>query len=265
MKLFTKDRTLRGKIFAYCVLVLHGAIALLAPILHLTPTDEQDATTMLQGISFDHWLGTDGLGRDVFSRVLHGGRPSLVIALVATAIAAMIGVLLGSFAALAGGWIDEALSRLIDFLLAVPTLILLLLIASFFGQDPVILSLTLGLMYAPPIARVSRASTQILLARDFVRVARLQGGNGLIILVSEILPNIWQVVFNEIAMQFTWIILAFSSLSFLGLGVTPPTPEWGLMIAEARSYMTINPVSVIAPICMLASLVLAVQALVDHE
>jgi peptide/nickel transport system permease protein len=93
----------------------------------------------------------------------------------------------------------------------------------------------------------------------------LQGGRGVNILLGEVLPNVWRVVFTEIAMQFTWIILAFSSLSFLGLGASPPTPEWGLMIAEARSYMTINPTSVIAPIVMLASLVLAVQALVDRE
>ena len=195
----------------------------------------------------------------------HGGRPSLVIAFAATAISCLIGIVIGSLAALAGGWIDDALSRVIDFMLALPTLILLLLISSFFGQDPFILSVALGLMYAAPIARVARSATQTLLARDFVRVARLQGGSRLSILFGEVLPNVWRVMFTEVAMQFTWILLAFSSLSFLGLGASPPTPEWGLMIAESRSYMTLNPLLVIAPIVMLASLVLAIQALVDHE
>lgn len=127
------------------------------------------------------------------------------------------------------------------------------------------MSLALGFMYAAPIARVARSSTQALLARDFVRVARLQGGTRTSILIGEVLPNVWGVVFTEVTMQFTWILLAFSSLSFLGLGASPPTPEWGLMIAESRSYMTLNPLLVIAPILMLATLVLAIQALVDRE
>ena len=188
-----------------------------------------------------------------------------MIAFAATGISAVSGIFIGALAALAGGWIDEALSRAVDFMLALPTLILLLLISSFFGQDPVILSLALGFMYAAPIARVARSTTQALLARDFVRVARLQGGSRLSILTGEILPNVWRVVFTEVTMQFTWILLAFSSLSFLGLGASPPTPEWGLMIAESRSYMTLNPLLVIAPILMLATLVLAIQALVDRE
>lgn len=249
----------------FVILALHALVALVAPYLPLLSTDAQDSAALLQKPSANHWLGTDSLGRDVFSRLLHGGRPSLVIAFAATAISSVLGILIGSLAALAGGWIDEALSRVIDFLLALPTLILLLLISSFFGQDPLVLSLALGFMYAAPIARVARSTTQILLVRDFVRVARLQGGSRIRILIGEVLPNVWRVVFTEVTMQFTWILLAFSSLSFLGLGASPPTPEWGLMIAESRSYMTLNPLLVIAPIVMLASLVLAIQALVDRE
>ena len=252
-------------VIIFVTLGLHALVALLAPYLPLLPTDTQNSAALLQQSSAAYWLGTDALGRDVFSRLLHGGRPSLVIALAATGISAFSGISIGSLAALAGGWIDEALSRVIDFMLALPTLILLLLISSFFGQDPVILSLALGFMYAAPIARVARSSTQALLARDFVRVARLQGGTRTSILIGEVLPNVWGVVFTEVTMQFTWILLAFSSLSFLGLGASPPTPEWGLMIAESRSYMTLNPLLVIAPILMLATLVLAIQALVDRE
>ena len=225
-------------VIIFVTLGLHALVALLAPYLPLLPTDTQNSAALLQQPSAAYWLGTDALGS---------------------------GIAIGSLAALAGGWIDEALSRVIDFMLALPTLILLLLISSFFGQDPVILSLVLGFMYAAPIARVARSSTQALLARDFVRVARLQGGTRTSILIGEVLPNVWGVVFTEVTMQFTWILLAFSSLSFLGLGASPPTPEWGLMIAESRSYMTLNPLLVIAPILMLATLVLAIQALVDRE
>jgi len=258
-------RSQRIKPLVLFTIVFHVFVALLAPLLPLASTDAQDSGSLLQGPSLEHWLGTDSLGRDVFSRLLHGGRPSLLIAVIATLISALTGIVIGSLSALAGGWLDDALSRLIDFMLALPTLILLLLISSFFGQDPVILSLALGLMYLAPIARVARSTTQTLLARDFVRVARLQGAGNLAILGGEVLPNVWRVVFTGVTMQFTWILLAFSSLSFLGLGASPPTPEWGLMIAESRSYMTLNPILVIAPILMLASLVLAIQALVDHE
>jgi peptide/nickel transport system permease protein len=265
MKTFSRLGFMRNRALIVATLGLHAFVALLAPYLKLLSTDAQDSAALLQKPSFDHWLGTDALGRDVFSRLLHGGRPSLVIAFAATAISCVIGIVIGAVAALAGGWLDDALSRVIDFLLALPTLILLLLISSFFGQDPFVLSVALGLMYAAPIARVARSATQTLLMRDFVRVARLQGGSRISILFGEVLPNVWRLMFTEVAMQFTWILLAFSSLSFLGLGASPPTPEWGLMIAESRSYMTLNPLLVIAPIVMLASLVLAIQALVDHE
>lgn len=258
-------RSRRVKPLVLFTITFHGFIAVLAPFLPLASTDAQDSGSLLQGPSLEHWLGTDSLGRDVFSRLLHGGRPSLLIAVAATLISAVAGIVIGSLSALAGGWLDDALSRLLDFLLALPTLILLLLISSFFGQDPFILSLALGLMYLAPIARVTRSTTQTLLARDFVRVARMQGAGNLAILRGEVLPNVGWVVFTEVTMQFTWILLAFSSLSFLGLGASPPTPEWGLMIAESRSYMILNPILVISPILMLASLVLAIQALADHE
>ncbi len=265
MKKSSRLSFFRSRKLIVATLGLHAFVALFAPYLSLSSTDAQDSGGLLQNPSLDNWLGTDALGRDVFSRLLHGGRPSLVIAFAATVISCVVGIVIGSIAALTGGWLDDALSRVIDFLLALPTLILLLLISSFFGQDPVVLSLALGLMYTAPIARVARSATQTLLTRDFVRVARLQGGSRINILFGEVLPNVWRVMFTEVAMQFTWILLAFSSLSFLGLGASPPTPEWGLMIAESRSYMTLNPLLVIAPIVMLASLVLAIQALVDRE
>lgn len=265
MKTYLRPGFYRNRKLIVTTLCFHALVAMFAPYLKLASTDAQDSGGLLQNPSLEHWLGTDALGRDVFSRLLHGGRPSLAIALAATAISCMCGIFVGSVAALSGGWLDEALSRVIDFLLALPTLILLLLISSFFGQDPFILSVALGLMYTAPIARVARSATQTLLTRDFVRVAQLQGGSRISVLIGEVMPNVWRIIFTEVAMQFTWILLAFSSLSFLGLGASPPTPEWGLMIAESRSYMTLNPLLVIAPILMLASLVLAIQALVDRE
>jgi peptide/nickel transport system permease protein len=144
-------------------------------------------------------------------------------------------------------------------------LLVLLLVASFIGRDASVLIATLALMYAPPIARLVRTAALNVLTRDFVVAARLRGASRWELVAGEVLPNIRGIVLTEVAMQFTWILLAFSSLSFLGLGASPPTPEWGLMIAESRNYMTITPWPVVAPIVMLASLVLAVNALVDRN
>lgn len=243
----------------------HILLALFVPLLPLQSPTAQDATAVLQGVSSAHWLGTDDLGRDVLSRTLWGGRPSIGIAFVAVLLAGLLGVLIGAAAALAGGWLDDVLMRVNDVLLALPSLLVLMLMASFIGRQPVVLTLTLAVMYAPPIARLVRGATLGVLGRDFVVAARLRGAGSGEIVVREVLPNIRGVVITEVAMQFSWILLAFSSLSFLGLGTTPPTPEWGLMVAGARTYITINALPLVAPMVMLASLVLAVNSLIDRS
>ena len=243
----------------------HILLALFVPLLPLQSPTAQDAAAVLQGASGAHWLGTDDLGRDVLSRTLWGGRPSIGIAFGAVLLAGLLGVLIGAAAALAGGWLDDVLMRVNDVLLALPSLLVLMLVASFIGRQPVVLTLTLAVMYAPPIARLVRGATLGVLGRDFVVAARLRGAGSGEIVVREVLPNIRGVVITEVAMQFSWILLAFSSLSFLGLGTTPPTPEWGLMVAVARTYININALPLLAPMVMLASLVLAVNSLIDRS
>lgn len=248
----------------FWVVCAHALLAAVVPLLPLASTSAQQAGAVLQGISGEHWLGTDHLGRDLLARTLWGGRPSIGIALASVLLAALLGFALGTVAALAGGWVDEVLTRINDVLLALPSLLVLMLVASFVGRQTPVLVLTLALMYAPPIARVVRGASMSVLARDFVVAARLRGAGAAEVVVGEVLPNIRRVVLTEMGMQFSWILLAFSSLSFLGLGASPPTPEWGLMIAEGREFMTINALPVVAPVVMLASLVLAVNSLVDR-
>jgi peptide/nickel transport system permease protein len=257
-----RNRRAWGTVSA-AIVFAHLILALVAPLLPLQSITAQDAGSMLSGASRAHWLGTDSLGRDVFSRALYGGRPSIAIAVGAALIAALVGVVLGAWAAIAGGWVDEIVMRFVDVLLALPSLLVLLLVASFIGRDPTVLMATLAVMYCPPIARVVRGAVLGVLSRDFVTAARLRGTSRAGIILREVLPNVRGVVITEIAMQFTWILLAFSSLSFLGLGSNPPTPEWGWMIAEARTYLTINPLPLVVPMVMLASLVLAVNAAID--
>jgi peptide/nickel transport system permease protein len=247
------------------VVAAHLLLAVFVPLLPLQSPTAQDATAVLQGMSRAHWLGTDDLGRDVLSRTLWGGRPSIGIAFGAALLAALLGVLIGTAAALAGGWLDDVLMRVNDVLLALPSLLVLMLVASFIGRQPVVLMVTLAVMYAPPIARLVRGATLGVLGRDFVVAARLRGARSAEIVTREVLPNIRGVVITEVAMQFSWILLAFSSLSFLGLGTAPPTPEWGLMVAGARTYITVNALPLVAPMVMLASLVLAVNSLIDRS
>lgn len=247
------------------VVVAHAVLAAVVPLLPLQSVSAQESGAVLSGMSGAHWLGTDHLGRDLLARTLWGGRPSIGIALAAVVCAALLGFLVGTVAALAGGWVDDVLTRVNDVLLALPSLSVLMLVASFVGRETWVLVLTLALMYAPPIARVVRGASMSVLARDFVVAARLRGAGSAELVVGEVLPNIRRVVLTEVGMQFSWILLAFSSLSFLGLGASPPTAEWGLMIAEGREFMTINALPVVAPVVMLASLVLAVNSLVDRS
>lgn len=247
------------------VVVAHAVLAAVVPLLPLQSVSAQESGAVLSGMSGAHWLGTDHLGRDLLARTLWGGRPSIGIALAAVACAALLGFVVGTVAALAGGWVDDVLTRVNDVLLALPSLLVLMLVASFVGRETWVLVLTLALMYAPPIARVVRGASMSVLARDFVVAARLRGAGSAELVVGEVLPNIRRVVLTEVGMQFSWILLAFSSLSFLGLGASPPTAEWGLMIAEGREFMTINALPVVAPVVMLASLVLAVNSLVDRS
>lgn len=247
------------------VVVGHLLLAVVVPLLPLQSVTAQDATAILQGASSRHWLGTDDLGRDVLARTLWGGRPSIAIAAAAAVLAALLGGVIGAVAALARGWVDDVLMRVNDVLLALPSLLVLMLVASFIGRQPAVLVAALALMYAPPVARLVRGAALGVLERDFVVAARLGGASSSEIVIGEVLPNIRRVVATEVAMQFSWILLAFSALSFLGLGATPPTPEWGLMVSSARNYITINALPLIAPAAMLASLVLAVNALVDRD
>jgi len=243
----------------------HALLAAAVPLLPLQSVSAQQPGAVLSGVSGTHWLGTDHLGRDLLARTLWGGRPSIGIALAAVVFAALLGFVIGTVAALAGGWVDEVLTRVNDVLLALPSLLVLMLVASFVGRQTWVLVLTLGLMYAPPITRVVRGATMSVLARDFVVAARLRGAGSAEVVMGEVLPNIRRVVLTEVGMQFSWILLAFSSLSFLGLGASPPTAEWGLMVSEGREFITINALPVVAPVVMLASLVLAVNSLVDRS
>ena len=242
---------------------LHLVIAAASP--WIVPHDfaTQNAGEVLSAPSATHWLGTDHLGRDVFSRTLLGGRQALVITTLATGIAVAWGGLLGILAGLIGGRADELLMRAIDALLAIPWLLFVLMIISVMGTGGTVLIPTLALFYGLPIVRVARAATLDVVARDFIAAARARGERHGTIAFHELLPNVRDVLLVEGAMEWSWMLLGFSSLSFLGFGISPPNADWGLMVSDARLYLQLAPWTVLPPMVALGSLIIGINLAAD--
>ena len=221
------------------------------------------AAMILDAPSAAHWLGTDQLGRDVLTRTAMGGRQAIVVTAIATPLAVAWGGILGIYLGLAGGRLDDVLMRVVDAFLSLPWILKMLLIIVTFGAGIGVLVPTLAFFYGIPVIRIARAATHGVVARDYVLAARARGhGRGAIIL-REIMPNVLDALMVEGAMRWSWMLLAFSSLSFLGFGVSPPTPDWGLMIADARSFMAIAPWAGLAPVVALSSLIIGINLAAD--
>ncbi|MDP9364798.1 MAG: ABC transporter permease, partial [Chloroflexota bacterium] len=223
----------------------------------------QDATALLARPSAAHLFGTDHLGRDVLSRVLAGSREVLLLAPAATLLGLLGGIAVGLSAAYYRGWYDEVLMRVMDAVMAFPFIILALLILAVTGPSARNVILVIGLAYIPLTGRVVRAAALSVRDLDYVAAARLRGARGPDIMVTEILPNITGPIVVEATIRVGYAIFAAASLSFLGLGVPPPSPNWGAMINETRLYLTLNPAIVLAPTLAIASLVVAVNLVAD--
>ena len=222
-----------------------------------------DATSTLAGPSSTHWLGTDHLGRDVLTRVMLGGREALVITGIATPVALIWGGLAGVWLGLRGGWPDEVAMRLVDAFLALPGILPLLVLITVFGTGGEVLLPTLAFFFGIPVIRVARAAAHEVVARDFISAARARGHSPLDIVRREILPNVTDTLLVEGAMRWSWMLLGFSALSFLGFGVAPPKPDWGLMVSDARVYMSLAPLGVIAPVVALSTLIIGINLTAD--
>ena len=245
------------------ILVFHILLAFLSP--YLAPYDYKaiDPSLMLQAPSTEYWFGTDSLGRDVFTRTIMGGRTALTITFFGSLIALLWGGLLGIFCGLVGGKIDDVVMRIVDAFLSIPWILAMLLIVSLLGTSTEVLIPALGFFYGKGIVRVARAATHDVIAKDFIVSARARGHSNLSIIWNEIIPNVRDAILVEGAMRWSWMLLGFSSLSFLGFGVSPPTPDWGLMISNARGLMSFAYWSVIAPIVGLSSLIIGINLTAD--
>lgn len=245
------------------LLAAHIVIAVVSPL--IVPYDYKQISSllMLKPPSEAHWLGTDHLGRDILTRTLLGGREALFATAIATPIAVVWGGFLGMLFGLVGGRLDDTAMRLVDAVLSLPKILFVLTAAAVLGSTPVVLIPMLAFFYGVPVIRVARAATQDVVARDFVTAARARGHSRLTIIGRELLPNVRDVLLVEGAMRWSWMLLTFSSLSFLGFGVAPPTPDWGLMIKDASGFMAFAPTGVLAPIVALSSLIIGINLTAD--
>ena len=239
------------------------AIAAAGPYLAPYPYDEMAIMTRLKPPSLAHWFGTDDFGRDVLSRAMIGARPTLYMGFGATAFSLLIGVPLGLLAGYRRGRIDEIVMRLSDVLMSFPPILLGLLVLAVTTPALWKAILAVGIVYIPPIVRVTRSVTLELAQEEFILAAQARGDGGWYILFSEILPNAWPPIAVEGSLRVTFAILLGAALSFLGMGAQPPTADWGLMISEARSFVERAPWITLAPGLAMCITVIGINLLGD--
>ena len=248
--------------FGLIVITIYLIAAIFAPL--LAPYPETLALAgPFEPWSDSHLLGTDQLGRDMLSRLIFGARNTIGIAVCTTALAFLIGGLLGLFAAVLGGWVDQVVSRVVDVLMAIPVLIFALVLLSIFGPGVVNLVLILAVLDSTRVFRLTRAVAMNIVVLDFVEAAKLQGEKLGWIMTREVLPNILPPLVAEFGLRFCFVFLTISALSFLGLGIQPPTADWGSMVKDNATLISYGDVTPLLAAGAIALLTVAVNFVVD--
>ena len=260
-------RTTSGKI-ALPIVLLHVTVTLVGPWLApYSPTEFQYSETgelhQLLAPSWQFWLGTDQFGRDILSRVMSGAASLIVVAGSGTVLGITLGMVVGLSSAYRGGRVDNVVMRVMDGLMSFPGLLMALLVLTTLGPSGVNIAATVGIVTFPRVARVIRSVTLSLKELEFVQSARLRGESAPYIIFREILPNTLPVLGVELSVRLSYSILIVSSLGFLGMGVQPPSSDWGLMISQSRQFLAIAPWVALAPAGAVASLVVGVNLLTD--
>ena len=237
-------RRFRGNRLALVGLVIVGALlgaAVLAPWLAPHDPGKQSLVEKRARPGEKYLLGADEFGRDIFSRVIYGTRVALLVGTVSMAIALVLGLALGSVAGFVGGWLDAALMRGLEVLLAFPYLLLAIAVVSALGPGALNTTIAVGIWGTPPVTRIVRGSVLALAEAEYVRAARALGASGLVVVARHILPNVLPTVIVYATLFMANAILVEAALSFLGLGVQPPTPSWGLMVSTGRDFLLVAP------------------------
>jgi peptide/nickel transport system permease protein len=258
-KLFSRPSSALGTTIALLFLIL----AVFGPIIAPYNANEQIAADVQQSPSSIHFFGTDNLGRDIFSRVILGARDILLLAGSGTILSVITGTTLGLLSGYHGGWIDEVIMRIFDSFLAIPALLFALLILGTFGPSRTGVLIVLVFIYTPIVSRVVRSIVLDIKTKAFVDVARIRGESLLWILFREILPSTLPALSVEASMRFSYSIFLVSSLGFLGVGVQPPNPDWGLMVKEARTYVSQTPWALYFPAGAIAIVVIGMNLMAD--
>jgi peptide/nickel transport system permease protein len=245
------------------ILLIHFIVAATGPFWVPYGPAQIGTGPPLSGMSWAHPFGVDQLGRDVWSRVVHGSHIVILLSLSGTFIGTVIGAIVGLLSGYVRGWADEVLQRFLEAIISIPFLMLGLIAILAAGPalagSPVLLILVIALIYAPRIARMARAAALDIVTRDYVTVAKLRGESAWSVMRRELLPNATSVLLVEFALRAGYAPVLIGSLGFLGFGVRPPTPEWGLIMSENRSLITFTPITVLGPGLMLASLVVGLN------
>lgn len=223
-------------LIGFIIVLFFLITALFGPMLAPYKYTDQNLVNKLQPPSEEHVFGTDQFGRDVYSRILVGSRDVLSVAGSGAALAVFFGLLLGLVSGYSGGLFDELIMRIMDVILSIPPLLLAMVILFSLGPSRFNVIIVVGFLYIPMVARVVRSVVLDLKTRQFVEAAKLRGESSLYILYREILPNVLPHLAVEASMRFSYSIFLVASLGFLGLGVQPPSPDWGLMVGEARTW-----------------------------
>jgi peptide/nickel transport system permease protein len=230
---------------------------------HLTQSPTTPSGAILSAPSGSHWFGTDDLGRDVFARTMAGARTVLIIAPLATMLALLWGAIVGLVAGFYRGLTDDIIMRIVDAFLALPVIITSILIISLLGRSYAILILVIGALFTPVVSRTIRSAVIGEREREYVMAARLRGERSAFVMAREILPNITQPIIVEGTVRLGYAVFTAATLSFLGFGLEPPSPDWGLVIATERGVLQSSPWVVLFPALALASLVVAVNLMAD--
>jgi peptide/nickel transport system permease protein len=249
--------------FGFAIVGIFILMALIGPWIAPYKFSDQDLVNKLQPASSEHWFGTDQFGRDIFSRVLTGSRDVFTIAGSGTLLAVLMGLTLGMLSGYLGGAADEMIMRFMDVLLSIPPLLLAMIILGTVGPSRLNIVLVVGFLYIPMVSRVVRSVVLDLKTREFIEAAKMRGENNGYILFQEILPNVLPPLAVEASMRFSYSIFLVASLGFLGLGVQPPSPDWGMMVSEARTWFNLAPWVLLYPAGTIALLVVGVAFMSD--
>ncbi len=250
-------------IFGALVLFLFFFISAFAPWLTPYSPNTQDLTQILKQPSSEHWLGTDAFGRDTLTRLLYGARVSLLVGMVAVTLAGVVGIFLGLIAGHYGGWTDNIIMRVMDTLMALPPIVLMMAIAAALGGGLFNIMISLGISMVPTYCRLMYGQVRTLKENDYVTAARVIGSTNQRIMARHLLPNAFPPLLVLLSLNIGTAILMEAILSFIGIGISPPTPAWGSMINDGYRYLINNPVLSFSPGIAILLVVLAFNLVGD--